>query len=324
MTLIQPLVSVIMPAYNVEKYIVQSLNSLLAQTYSNWELLVADDGSRDATRQLIDSLEDPRIFRYHQDTNQGYLKSWNNLIQKATGEYVTFLDADDFIREDRLALLVDFLNQNSDIDICGSGIGFVDDANTIQGERGYPTDWDEIKQCLYSPTRFAFCGSAVMVRRRVIEKVGGYRPFFDRAGWEDHDWLIRCCEHFKASNIPDILYYYRQTSASVTRTIDVSDLSIRKLIIKKIGIELALQRLNTGSDYLMEGNQAGLEALIAKFEKPYRKDPSRIYRVMHHRALQEGNKKMAISLALQGIRRNPFHPSNYLGIFRILMGTTTL
>lgn len=72
--------------------------------------------------------------------------------------------------------------------------------------------------------------------------------------------------------------------------------------------------------YLMEGNQAGTEALIAKYEKPYRLDPSRIYRIMCHRALQEGNKKVAISLAFQGIQKNPFHPSNYLGIFRILMG----
>lgn len=320
MTLIQPLVSVIMPAYNAEQYVEQAINSLLAQTYPHWELLVADDGSKDSTRSLLDSFNDPRIVRFHQSANQGYLKTWNHLLSKAKGDYITFLDADDYIHPNRLLLLVDYLNLHPGIDLCGTGMAVVTHDQKVISTRTYPAEWDEIQKKLYHPTNFPFCGSAVMVRRQVIEKVGGYRSFFDRAGWEDHDWLIRCCERFEAANIPEVLYYYRQTSASVTRSIEVSELSIRKLVIKKIGVDLALQRLRTGSDYLMEGNQAGLEARIAQYEKPYRLDPSRIYRIMCHRALQEGNKKVAISLAFQGIQKNPFHPSNYLGIFRILMG----
>ena len=316
MTLTQPLVSVIMPAYNAEKYIVQSLNSLLAQSYTHWELLVADDGSDDATRRLIDAFEDPRIFRYHQADNQGYLTTWNNLIRKAWGEYITFLDADDYIQEERLRLLVDFLNSHPDVHICGSGIAFVDNNQQLVSERTYPVAWEEIQTCLYSPTRFPFCGSAVMIRREVAEAVGGYRLFFDRVGWEDHDWLIRCCERFRASNIPDVVYYYRHNPSSVTRAIDVSARSVRKLVIKKIGLELANQRLRTKTDLLMSNDQAGMQALIDKYEAPYRKDPSRIYRMMSYRSLQEGDVQGGLSLALRGTRQNPFHPSNYLMIFR--------
>ncbi|WP_247236064.1 glycosyltransferase family A protein [Telluribacter sp. SYSU D00476] len=312
----QPLVSVIMPAYNAEKYIMQSLHSLLAQTYTNWELLVADDGSVDTTRSLIDSFDDTRIFRFHQAINQGYLKTWNSLLQKARGEYITFLDADDYIQEERLLLLVNFLNSHPDVHICGTGIAFVDNDQQVVGERTYPSDWEQIQTCLYDPTRFPFCGSAVMIRREVAEAVGGYRDFFDRVGWEDHDWLIRCCERYKASNIPNIVYYYRHNPSSVTRAIDVSVRSVRKLVIKKIGLELANQRLQTRTDLLMCNDQAGLQALIDKYEAPYRKDPSRIYRMMSYRSLQEGDVQGGLSLALQGTRQNPLHLSNYLMIFR--------
>ncbi len=316
MTLIQPLVSVIMPAYNAEKYIVQALNSLLAQTYSNWELLVADDGSSDVTRQLINSFEDSRIFSHHQDDNQGYLKTWNNLLQKAQGEYITFLDADDYIHEKRLQLLVDFLNSHPEVHICGTGIAFVDNEQQVLGERTYPSEWDELKQCLYSSTHFPFCGSAVMIRKKVAETVGGYRLFFDRIGWEDHDWLIRCCEKFRASNLQQTLYYYRQNHTSVTRSVEVNDHSIQKLVIKNIGLELALQRQQTQSDLLMENNQIAMRTLREKHELPYRKDPSRVYRVLCSRALKQGDAGTGLKLAIQGIRNNYFHPSNYLSAIR--------
>ena len=305
-----------MPAYNAERYLIQSIHSLLVQTYRHWELLVADDGSQDNTRALIESLQDTRIRHYHQDTNLGYLKTWNSLLPRATGTYITFLDADDYLHPERLLLLVEYLENHPEVDICGSGIAYVNDSQTLMGERSYPADWLEIQRYLYHPTRFPFCGSAVMIRRRVAIHVEGYRPFFDRLGWEDHDWLIRCCEQYKATNLPDILYYYRQNPDSVSRTVEVNEYAVRKLIIKKVGLELALQRKNTGQDLLMEGNSAALEALVARYEKPYRKDPSRIYRVLSARARSEGNLAASQHLAWQGLRNNFFHPSNYLAVIR--------
>ncbi len=315
----QPLVSVIMPAYNAERYLVQAMDSLLAQTYQHWELLVADDGSRDSTRALIDSVDDPRIRRYHQDTNQGYLKTWNSLLPKAAGTYITFLDADDYIHPDRLQRLVEFLEKHPEIAICGSGIAYVDDNQEIESERQYPTEWAKIQKDLYHPTRFPFCGSAVMIRREVAGNVEGYRPFFDRLGWEDHDWLIRCCEQYRATNLPEILYYYRQNPASVSRSVEVNEHAIRKLIIKKIGLELALQRKNMGRDWLTGENPAALKALVAKHEAPYRNDPSRLYRVLSARARRDGDLTASRQLAWQGLRHNFFHPSNYLAVIRSIV-----
>lgn len=313
-----PLVSVLMPAYNAEKFIGQSLKSLLDQTYENWELLVADDGSTDGTRPVIDAHEDARIRRFHQTANQGYLKTWNKLLGEATGKYITFLDADDVIHPDRIERLVGYLNDTLEVAICGTGIAFVTEDQRRIGERLYPSAWEDIQQSLYDPSGFPFCGSAVMIRRQVAEAVGGYRPFFDRAGWEDHDWLIRCCERFKAANIPEILYYYRQNPVSVSRSLDVSPSSIRKLVIKKIGLELARQRRQHGRDFLMNNDSAGLQALIDTYESPYTTDPSRIYRVLSSRALKEGNLRTGWEMAIRSVQRNYLRPSNYLAVIRAL------
>lgn len=319
-----PLVSVLMPAYNAEKYILQSLPSLLAQTYENWELLIADDGSTDGTRAIIDTFEDSRIRRFHRAGNQGYLKTWNDLLVEAEGQYITFLDADDYISKDRIALLVRFLNENKDVGLCGTGIAFVNDDQVTISERTYPEDWEKIQEVLYTARHFPFCGSAVMIRRQVAKEIGGYRDFFNRVGWEDHDWLMRCCERFKAANLPIIAYYYRKNPFSVSRFLDYSDNSIRKLTIKKIGLELANQRKLSGRDFLMDDNQTGLEAIIKKYEKPYHDDPSRIYRLLSSRALQEGSRKTSRLLAMQGIRRNFFHPSNYLSVLRSLIAPVSV
>lgn len=319
-----PLVSVLMPAYNAEKYITQSLTSLLSQTHENWELLVADDGSTDGTRAIIDAFQDSRIRRFHREVNQGYLKTWNDLLAEVQGQYITFLDADDYISENRIKLLVEFLNENKEIAICGTGIAFVNDDQHIIGERIHPEGWKEIEEALYDPLHFPFCGSAVMISRQVAEEVGGYREFFDRVGWEDHDWLIRCCEHFKAANLPTIAYYYRKNPFSVSRFLDDSDHSIRKLTIKKIGLELANQRKISGRDFLMDDNQTGLKQITEKHEKPYRDDPSRIYRLLSSRALQEGSRRTSRLLAMQGVRRNFLHPANYLSVLRSLIAPVSL
>ncbi len=313
-----PLVSVLMPAYNAELYITQSIASQLAQTYENWELLVADDGSTDSTRQLIDHFKDYRIKRFHQSVNRGYLKTWNHLLSKAGGHYITFLDADDYIHQDRTKFLADFLNENPEVDLCGTSIAFVNENGRVLRKRLYPLNWQEIQEGLYNPVKFPFCGSAVMVRRQVAETVGGYRPFFDRVGWEDHDWLIRCCERFEAANLPEALYYYRENLTSVSRSFDNSPDSIRKLVIKKIGLDLAHQRKQFGHDYLTDSDLSGINALIEKHEDPFQRDSSLIYRILSGRALSEGDAESGLAYSVQSVRRKPFYPSNYLTVFRSL------
>src|SRR5262245_60329647 len=107
------LVSIIMPAYNGERFITQAIDSLLAQTYTYWELVVVDDGSTDATANVVSSFDDPRI-RYVAQENRGQAAALNHGLRLAKGEYVTTLDVDDWLTTNSLADRVAFLKQHPD------------------------------------------------------------------------------------------------------------------------------------------------------------------------------------------------------------------
>ena len=105
------LVSIIMPAYNGEKFIDQAINSVIDQTYDNWELIVIDDGSQDGTKEIVQNYKDPRI-RYFYQYNQGQAAALNKGLDLARGEFITTLDVDDWYTptslEDRIEFLISY------------------------------------------------------------------------------------------------------------------------------------------------------------------------------------------------------------------------
>ncbi len=113
-----PSVSVLMPAFNAEKYIAQAIKSILQQSYSNFELIVLNDGSTDRTKLILDEFTDERIIKIHLDKNKGLVNARNQLVNAARGKYIAFLDSDDIARPQRLQLQVDFLDSGK-ADICG-------------------------------------------------------------------------------------------------------------------------------------------------------------------------------------------------------------
>jgi glycosyltransferase involved in cell wall biosynthesis len=300
------LVSVLMPAYNAQKYINKAIKSVLSNTYSNIELLIADDCSSDNTWNIIKSINDSRIRSYKNQNNQGYLSTWNFLISQAKGEYISFCDADDFISESKIEKQVSFLNDHREIDICGCKIAVISEDEVLIKEKTYPHSDEEIKLNLLNENNFPFAGSAVIIRRAVYDKIGGYRNFYDRLGWEDHDWLIRCCEKFKSSNLLDVHYYYRQSNISVTRTISLDD--FHKFFIKKIGIEISALRLKTGVDLIDSSNFWTLHKLVLKYEEEFIKDRSRLY---YNLAANSKTKAERINYLKKAINISPFNLKYY-------------
>ena len=106
------LVSIIMPAYNASKYIAESVDSVLAQTYQNWELIIIDDGSKDNTAEIIGNYTDKRIKFYKNETNLGVSAARNKAIQIAQGSWTAFLDSDDRWSEEKLERQLKFAEQN--------------------------------------------------------------------------------------------------------------------------------------------------------------------------------------------------------------------
>ena len=112
-------ISVIMSFFNSENYLFDSINSILEQTHSNFELILLNDGSTDSSKTIVENFNDTRIIKLENNKNLGVAKSFNKLIMKATGKYIAFMDSDDISEKNRIKEQLEFL-ENSKIDMCGS------------------------------------------------------------------------------------------------------------------------------------------------------------------------------------------------------------
>jgi hypothetical protein len=201
-----PLVSVLMPAYNVDRFLAKAIKSIVDQTYKHWELLLLDDGSTDGTASIIRSLDDARIRKFSNSENQGYLKACNRLFAEAQGDLVTFLDADDTCDPERLAICVDAM-------LADNSLGFVttDHRKTDINGKELSQHSPEVDYGRYAtdpehcPT---LCCATIFLRRELLQAVGGYHPFFNRIGGEDYYWLFHLARNAKGAHIRQMTYAY--------------------------------------------------------------------------------------------------------------------
>jgi len=306
MELENPLVSILMPAYNCENFVQQAIDSIINQTYENWELLVADDASTDNTLKIIDAYSDTRIKRFHNEINLGYLQTWNKLIQFANGEYITFQDADDYSALNRIEKLVNTLNKNQDLGLVGSNCKFITDESLEVSTTNFPLNHEIIFNEI--PSKFHFIGSAVMIRKEVYAKIGGYHLFFDRMGAEDHYWMYLILEKYKMANLSDSLYSYRFNENSVSGNISNNP---SKLNVPFVLEHLIKQRKTSGMDDLQKGNHVAVQALLAELNKPFILDRSYYFYYVARRRYYEGHKKLALCNLRKAIKISPMRLNYY-------------
>jgi len=302
----QPLVSVLMPAYNAKRFIRQAIDSILNQSYKNIELLIADDCSKDNTKQIIDSYTDNRIRRFYNEKNLGYLKTWNKIIAEAKGSYITFQDADDVSDLNRIELMLNAFKNDKALGACGSNYKRISEEDKEEYTSDFVLTHDEIVKKM--PDVFDIVGSAIMITREVYDTIGGYNEFFDRMGAEDYYWIYLISEKFKLINLPEALYYYRSNKESLSG--NLSD-NYKKLFSFKLIQLLVNQRQTTGYDDLEANKQENLIAYLSDFEKPYEEDPSLFYRKMAAKYFHEGLKGRGIKLMFKAILKNPSKIENY-------------
>jgi teichuronic acid biosynthesis glycosyltransferase TuaG len=220
-----PLVSVIMPAFNVERYIAESIQSVIAQTYRRWELIIIDDGSTDATADVVQGLasSDSRI-RLISQQNQKLAKARNAGLRQSEGELIAFLDSDDLWIKEKLELQVKALKENAADLVFSDGFIFHDD-NVFDESLTFATlvggfDGAEMFRDLMLMNRIPIL--SVLTRRKVLDEVGGFDERRDR-GAEDYDlWLrISRCDH-RFYGMRERLVRYRVRSDSMSRqTVDM-------------------------------------------------------------------------------------------------------
>jgi glycosyltransferase involved in cell wall biosynthesis len=204
------ILTVVLPVYNAMPYLPAAVESILEQTYGEFEFLIADDDSTDGSTEYLRSLRDPRInLTVHQ--NRGLGATLNELFRNSRTKYVARMDADDVCDPRRLEKQMRFLYDHEEVVMLGAGIDFMVGNHFVNGFLPL-TKHDEIRDRLLQK-RPGVNHPTIIVRRDAWEGVGGYH--LSRNG-EDLDFCLRLCDFGRVSNIPEVLYHYRLHRGSVT------------------------------------------------------------------------------------------------------------
>jgi glycosyltransferase involved in cell wall biosynthesis len=199
-----PLVSVIMPAYNGEKFIGKAIESVLSQTYSNLELIIIDDCSIDKTRSVIQSFTDPRIRFFENKDNSGIAYTTNEAIKASVGEYIALLDDDDIAMPDRLEKQVHFFETQPDVDVLGGASDVIDEYGIVLKRGGVPRSNPLYIKAMLLFQCVDFRNSTIMIRRSFI--INHNLWYEDNClGMQDYWFLIKASKIGTISSLPDCI-----------------------------------------------------------------------------------------------------------------------
>lgn len=282
-------ISVLMPTYNAEKYIGEAINSVLNQTYQNFELLICDDASTDSTKNIIEEFTDPRIIKFFNTKNKRKPETCNFLFSQCSGNLVTIHDADDISLPLRFEKIVNFFSKNDDVYMCGHDMQRMKEDGTLlpiyrRKAESY-IDIIENMDCYNSDG-----DSSIFIRKEVVNKIGGLlRPYFQNN--MDYDLALRMIEKYKSSNICEVLFLYRNNPKSISK--DIVD--YKKLATQDMTKFFAKERKARGRDSLMDGNHSLIKKKEEEFAKPFLQD-----RTLHLR--QTAARFMYLNMFKQAIR----------------------
>lgn len=211
-----PQISVVIPAYNAEHTIRETIESVQHQTFSDFELIVINDGSTDRTLEILQSISDPRlkILSYQ---NGGLSVARNRGISHATGEFIAFLDADDLWTPHKLELQLAALQQNPEAGVAYSWTYFMNE----QEKRLFPGRRLFYRGNVYADLlvkNFIAHGSNPLIRRQAIESIGEFDPTLSH--FADWDYWLRIAKNWSFVVVPEYQIFYRQSSRAMSSKVD--------------------------------------------------------------------------------------------------------
>lgn len=205
--------SVILPVYNGERYIAKAIDSVLEQSYENFELIIINDGSTDTTAAVLDQYSDRRIRVITQE-NHGLVASLNRAIKVAEGAYIARHDADDWSDPYRLEKQISYLESHPNAVIVGSSIKVMDQSDRVLHEHRVLLNDAELRQELLVRSPFAH-GSVIFKRKAALEA-----GLYEKAYWpaEDYEFWLRLSAYGDLANIDEPLYFYREHPEGISST----------------------------------------------------------------------------------------------------------
>ncbi len=284
-----PAVSVILPAYNAEAFIAETVESIRQQSYENFEVIAVDDGSTDRTGDILDKLaaDWPKLRVIHQD-NQGLAKARNNAIAQMAGDYTALQDADDIWLSEKLERCMDFLQSNPDISIVYTPMAPFDGltGNRMEGH-SKPCKAGWLSEDLFMSI-FVHDPAAVF-HKRVIEKCGGFCE--DIPVSIGNEFWLRVSPHFEFGLIDEPLALRRWTESSLTRSNRLRGRKIKAAVLENFYYKLG------GKEFL-----------------PKRKAMARLAKVNYHAGkilLQKFQFRQGLGYLLKALRYRPLYLKVY-------------
>lgn len=199
-----PGISVLMTAYNAMPYLESAVDSILKQTYSNFEFVIVNDGSVDGTQEYLNSVQDPRIRVFH-EINRGTAGASNFGLSHCNGKYVARMDADDVSMPTRLEKQFEFMESNPEVSLVGTQTQLLGEKE-LGMKPAMPLEHDEIFDALKKLNHGIAHGSC-MYRNRLIQQMGGY--WDTHRTFDDWDMFLKMGEVGRLANLPELLYQYR-------------------------------------------------------------------------------------------------------------------
>lgn len=259
-----PRVSIVMPVYNASMSLHEAIESMLAQTFTDFEFLIIDDGSTDDSASIINSYKDPRIRVLSNGKNEGLVYSLNRGIDEAFGEYIARMDSDDISLPQRLEEQVAFMDSRPEIGVSGTWIQTIDEhGKNLKYTNKYLTEPEDIRAGMLFNTPFAH--PSVMIRTSVLRKTGLRYDMEDRFYYEDYSLWLKLAQVTKFANLPKALLKYRIHKKSSSRSNATENKAgadaLRASQVRTLGLEPSVKQITLHNSLRPENPSTTMEFL---------------------------------------------------------------
>jgi hypothetical protein len=301
-----PTVSVVMSVFNGERFVADSIDSILDQTFRDFEFIIIDDGSTDGTAEILASYlqADNRIIAHHHQ-NKGQVPSLNIGCGLARGRYIARIDADDIALPERFQRQIDFLEQHPQVALLGSSISNMDEMGRPLSTWPLPTGDKEIRERLFELQDIPFCHVTQMFRTEVFRAVKGYRTAFAPA--EDYDLWLRMAEGWQLANLPEPLVQVRRRAHSLSFT------SGRQQVISRLAAWSASKiRRAGGSDPICQDEPVSRDLIrsLGVSDAAFEQSLMGVYQYWIDVMLQASDKAGALRVMQESLRSQPWRHLN--------------
>jgi len=308
-----PILTIIIPVYNAAPYIKEAIDSLLNQTFTDFELWIVNDGSSDNSMNLVSQLNDSRIQLFSNNQNIGRVRTVNQYVKKVSTPFFTITDADDISHPERIQRQLEAFAKDESMMMCGTSYCAMTAKGFVFHEVHLRSDEIEMKKSAHLHSQFM--GPTTIMRSEVLDAFPKfYREYFI-SNQADADLSGRILSEFRTTNLKELLYFYRIVPSSVSRkTVTMWNLNVYKLI----GC-LYWQRKQGEKDWLELGHTNKADDFMKSIVSKYESDLSFLPRHTAFFHLYWGQTQLAISQAWKAFSIKPLKLKNSVSLALIIL-----